>query len=77
MNTGTGEDANTNLFSCTESDADVKFQVQNIYKGQKADMVIQRCLGSSGLLGQKSLVYSGPISIVFNEVVENAKSWCL
>jgi len=76
MVNGTGEE--TNLFSCTESDADVKFQVQNIYKGQKADMVIQRCLGSSSsLLGQKSLVYSGPISIVFNEVIENGRSWSL
>jgi hypothetical protein len=70
-----GEDAN--IFTCTDSDADVKFRVENIYKGQKADMVIQKCLGSSALLGQKNLVYSGPISITFTEVIENARSWCL
>ncbi|CAG7817595.1 unnamed protein product [Allacma fusca] len=64
-----------NLFHC--SDGQITFEVQNIFKGQKADMMIQQHIGSPSLLGQKCLVYTGPMNIVFNDVLENGRSWCL
>lgn len=63
------------LLKC--DDGQVSFNIDSIFKGQKADMIIQKHLGSSTLLGKKCVVYSGPISIVFNETIENGRSWCL
>ena len=65
-----------NLFIC--ADGQISFQVDRVFKGQKADMMIQQHIGSPTLLGQKCLVYNGPMSIIFNEILmETERSWCL
>lgn len=71
---GPGPNKN-NLFVC--ADGQVTFQVENIYKGQRAMMMIQRHIGSPSLLGKKCLVYHGPMNILFTEVIDHGKSWCL
>jgi len=66
---------NESLFDSLEGQ--VEFKVMNMFKGQKADMVIQHYLGSPSLLGQGCLVYSGLMDIDFSEVVDYGKSWSL
>jgi hypothetical protein len=68
-------DTDNRLFCCT--DGQMRFKVENVFKGQKADMIIQRYLGSSTLLGRKCLVYSGDLYIVFNEVIDTGRIWSL
>ena len=79
VNKAESEDESTeekNLFVC--ADGQISFQVDRVFKGQKADMMIQQHFGSPTLLGQKCLVYHGPMSIIFNETLaENERSWCL
>lgn len=70
------EEEEKNLFVC--ADGQISFQVDKVFKGQKADMMIQQFIGSPSLLGQKCFVYHGPMSIIFSEaMMENARSWCL
>jgi len=64
-----------NLF--TSQHGEVTFQVENVYKGQKADIMIHRYLGAPSLLGKKCLLYSGQINILFNEIAETGRSWSL
>jgi len=52
---------------CSDDEAKISFQVQNVFKGQKADMLIQRYLGSSLFVGRKCVVYSGIISLLIND----------
>jgi hypothetical protein len=65
------------LLTCSQ-DAQIKFKVEQVYKGQKADMMLQRYSGgSSALVGKKCLVYSGPISLLFQDTASTGKNWCL
>ncbi|CAL8080449.1 unnamed protein product [Orchesella dallaii] len=64
-----------NLFASQHEE--VTFEVENVYKGQKADIMIHRYLGSPSLLGKKCLLYTGQINILFNDTTETGKSWSL
>jgi len=61
----------------TSQHGEVTFQVENVFKGQKADVMIQRYLGSPSLLGRKCNLYSGQINILFNDVAPGIRSWSL
>lgn len=61
----------------TSKHGEVTFMAENVYKGQKADIMIQRFLGASPLVGKKCLLYSGQINILFNDVSETGRSWSL
>lgn len=61
----------------TSQQEEVTFQVENTYKGQKAEMMIQKYLGSPGHLGPKCLLYSGEINILFDDMMETGRSWSL
>jgi len=61
----------------TSKHGEVTFQVENAYKGQKADIMIHRYLGSPTLLGKKCVLYSGQINILFNDMGETGRSWSL
>lgn len=56
---------------------EVTFEVETVYKGQKADIMIQRYVGSPSLMGSKCLLYSGKINILFNDILETGRSWSL
>jgi len=64
-----------NLFASQHEE--VTFEVENVYKGQKADIMIHRYLGSPSLLGKKCLLYTGQINILFNDTAETGRSWSL
>lgn len=56
---------------------EVTFEVETVYKGQKADIMIQRYVGSPSLMASKCLLYSGKINILFNDILETGRSWSL
>lgn len=47
---------------CTFACAAVSFTTEKVYRGQKADMITQRCLGHK-MNGRRNLVYRGPIKL--------------
>lgn len=61
---------------CTFQDQEVSFVTEHVYKGIKADMVIQKYLGSS-LIGQNCHVFCGPMKISYKESLPDGKKWCL
>lgn len=56
---------------------EVTFEVETVYKGQKADIMIQRFVGSPSLMASKCLLYEGKINILFNDILETGRSWSL
>ncbi|XP_076048682.1 uncharacterized protein LOC143029712 [Oratosquilla oratoria] len=47
---------------CTFACGTISFTTERVYRGQKADMVAQRCLGHK-MDGKRTHVYAGPISV--------------
>jgi hypothetical protein len=70
---------NSHLSLLASPEMHIRFQVENVYRGQKADMVIQRSLGTTSLLGKKCLVYTGQMDIAFTdyEGMGGGRSWSL
>ncbi|KAG7173799.1 uncharacterized protein LOC121860098 [Homarus americanus] len=60
---------------CTFACASVTFTTDKVYRGQKADMIAQRCLGHK-MTGRRNHVYRGPIKIRCVAVSRNAH-WVL
>lgn len=56
---------------------EVTFEVDHVYKGQKADIMIHQFLGSPAHRGNKCLLYTGQINVLFNETIDAGKSWSL
>lgn len=47
---------------CTFTCASVSFTTEKMYRGQKADMIAQRCLGHK-MTGRRNHVYRGPMQL--------------
>lgn len=69
--------SNNTTKSASTNNGLIFFRVENLYKGQKADMMIKQHIGVPSLLGQKCTVYSGMIDVVVNEDLGWGKSWSL
>ncbi|OXA43102.1 uncharacterized protein LOC110858956 [Folsomia candida] len=61
----------TTIFNTGGADVQVDFTVEEICRGQKADIMLQRHSGSSSLVGKGCLVLSGPISLSFPDMTPN------
>lgn len=47
---------------CTFACSAISFTTEKVYRGQKADMIAQRCLGHK-MAGSRNHVYKGPIRL--------------
>jgi len=61
----------------TSQHGEVSFEIEHAYRGQKADIMIHKFIGSPSLLGKKCNLYSGQINILFNDVGPGMRSWSL
>ncbi|XP_064089033.1 uncharacterized protein LOC135203210 [Macrobrachium nipponense] len=60
---------------CTFSCASVSFTTEEVYRGHKADMVSQNCLGHT-MNGKRTTVYRGPIKLSYEAAPRNVQ-WVL
>ncbi|XP_068247143.1 uncharacterized protein [Palaemon carinicauda] len=60
---------------CTFSCASVSFTTEEVYRGHKADMVSQNCLGHK-MNGKRTTVYRGPIKLSYEARPRNVQ-WVL
>ena len=61
--------------NCSFTCSNIKFTSQQVYRGQKASMIAQKCLGQR-IDGKNSQVYCGPISVTVS-TSEQPRHWVL